>query len=288
MSLRNLLKLAALASTCWMSVGQALAENRIALVIGNSNYTSVTALPNPANDAKAMTNFLNSAGFQVVQAPDLTQSDMRRTIADFAKTVTDKGPDTVALVFYAGHGLQVDGENFLVPVDARIEREADVPLQAMRLADLMNALSVGSEQIPHRHPGRLPQQSVLGHQQDGRPRARDRRRAERLDRVLFDRTRHRGARRRRPEQPLHDRAHEDRPRAGIADRAVAQARPARREQHHRPAAIPVGKLVVDGRIFILPGREPRRSAPRPRATASPAPPQRPARKPAQWRRGRRS
>jgi hypothetical protein len=124
-----------------MSVGQALAETRIALVIGNSSYTAVTALPNPANDAKAMTNFLNSAGFQVVQAPDLTQSDMRRTIADFAKTVTDKGPDTVALVFYAGHGLQVDGENFLVPVDARIEREADVPLQAVRLADLMNALS---------------------------------------------------------------------------------------------------------------------------------------------------
>jgi uncharacterized caspase-like protein len=124
-----------------MSVGQALAENRIALVIGNSSYISVTALPNPANDAKAMTNFLNSAGFQVVQAPDLTQSDTRRTIADFAKTVTEKGPDTVALVFYAGHGLQVDGENFLVPVDARIEREADVPLQAMRLNDLMNALS---------------------------------------------------------------------------------------------------------------------------------------------------
>ena len=141
MSLRTLIKLAALASTCWMSVGQALAENRIALVIGNSNYTSVTALPNPANDAKAMTNFLSSAGFQVVQAPDLTQSDMRRTIADFAKKVTEKGPDTVALVFYAGHGLQVDGENYLVPVDAQIERESDVPLQATRLADLMNALS---------------------------------------------------------------------------------------------------------------------------------------------------
>jgi uncharacterized caspase-like protein len=141
MSLRNLIKVAALASTCWMSVSQALAENRIALVIGNSNYTSVTALPNPANDAKAMTNFLNSAGFQVVQAPDLTQSDMRRKIADFAKKVTEKGPDTVALVFYAGHGLQVDGENYLVPVDAQIERESDVPLQATRLADLMNVLS---------------------------------------------------------------------------------------------------------------------------------------------------
>ena len=130
MSLRTFLKLAALASTCWMSVDQALAENRIALVIGNSNYTSVTALPNPANDAKAMTNFLSSAGFQVVQAPDLTQSDMRRTIADFAKTVSDKGPDTVALVFYAGHGLQVDGENRVWFVSA--EGAEEQPVQSKK------------------------------------------------------------------------------------------------------------------------------------------------------------
>ena len=138
---RFIVKIVALASTCWMSVGYALAENRIALVIGNSDYTSVTALPNPANDAREMTKFLSSAGFEVVQAPNLTQSDMRRTIGNFASKVAEKGPDTVALVFYAGHGLQVDGENFLVPVDAQIEREADVPLQSMRLADLMNALS---------------------------------------------------------------------------------------------------------------------------------------------------
>jgi Caspase domain len=141
MSLRFIIKLAALASTCWLSVSQAMAENRIALVIGNSNYTAVTALPNPANDAKAMATFLTSAGFEVVQAPDLTQSDLRRTIGNFARSAAAKGPDTVVLVFYAGHGLQVDGENFLVPVDAQIEREADVPLQAMRLADVMNALS---------------------------------------------------------------------------------------------------------------------------------------------------
>jgi hypothetical protein len=138
---RFIVQLAALASTCWIGVGQALAENRLALVIGNSDYTSVTVLPNPANDAKAMANFLSSAGFEVVQAPNLTQNDMRRTIGAFASKVAEKGPDTVALVFYAGHGLQVDGENFLVPVDAQIERETDVPLQSMRLADLMNALS---------------------------------------------------------------------------------------------------------------------------------------------------
>jgi hypothetical protein len=66
---------------------------------------------------------------------------MRRTVGNFASLVAEKGPDTVALVFYAGHGLQVDGENYLVPIDASIQREADVPLQAMRLTDLMNALA---------------------------------------------------------------------------------------------------------------------------------------------------
>ena len=141
MGYRHVIKIAALASTLCMSANAALAESRMALVIGNSNYTYVSALPNPANDAKAMAKFLDSAGFQVLQSPNLTLSDMRRTIGNFASMVAERGPDTVALVFYAGHGVQVDGENFLVPIDASIQREADVPLQATRLADVMNALA---------------------------------------------------------------------------------------------------------------------------------------------------
>ena len=132
---------AALVAGCWLTLAPALAENRIALVIGNSSYETVSVLPNPANDARAMTELLTSAGFEVVQAPNLTQGGMRQAIGSFAATLARKGADTVALVFYAGHGLQVDGENFLVPVDARIEREADVPVQAMRLADMMNMLA---------------------------------------------------------------------------------------------------------------------------------------------------
>jgi uncharacterized caspase-like protein len=139
MSYRLLCCAAVLMSGWW--TGSALAENRIALVIGNSAYQTVTALPNPANDAKAMTDLLTSAGFEVVSAPDLTQSDMRRSIGEFASKAAALGRDTVTLVFYAGHGLQVDGENFLVPVDARIGRESDVALQAMRLTDVMNTLS---------------------------------------------------------------------------------------------------------------------------------------------------
>ncbi len=121
--------------------GTARAEQRAALVIGNSAYQTVPALTNPTNDARAVGDFLTSAGFEVTTVRDLGQTELRKAIAQFADSIAGKGPDTVALVFYAGHGLQVDGENYLVPVDAGIVREADVPLQAVRLADLMNALA---------------------------------------------------------------------------------------------------------------------------------------------------
>jgi len=119
----------------------ALAENRVALVIGQSNYRSVVALPNPANDAKAMSQLLSDAGFEVLSAADLSQNEMRERVSDFAAKVAAKGPDTVALVFYAGHGLQIDGENFLIPVDIDPKREADIPLQAVRLNDILNTLT---------------------------------------------------------------------------------------------------------------------------------------------------
>ena len=118
----------------------ALAENRIALVVGNSAYKSVTILPNPANDAKAVADMLRSAQFEVIEEPDLSQTALRRVIHEFANKAAQKGPDTISLVYYAGHGIQVDGENYLVPIDADIQRESDVPIEAVRLNDLMTAL----------------------------------------------------------------------------------------------------------------------------------------------------
>ena len=119
----------------------ARAEKRLALVIGNSNYRTVTILPNPAKDAKAFADMLRSAQFEVTEADNLAQADMAQALRDFAGKIAQAGPETVALVFYAGHGLQIDGENYLVPVDVDIKREADVPIQAMRLHDVMNILS---------------------------------------------------------------------------------------------------------------------------------------------------
>ncbi|MCA6116583.1 caspase family protein, partial [Bradyrhizobium sp. WSM 1738] len=119
----------------------AFAENRLALVIGQSAYRSVPALPNPANDAKAVTQLLTDSGFEVSTASDLSQNQIREAVSAFAGKVAAKGADTVALVFYAGHGLQVDGENFLIPIDIDAKREADIPLQAVRLNDILNTLT---------------------------------------------------------------------------------------------------------------------------------------------------
>jgi hypothetical protein len=123
------------------SSSAALAESRVALVIGESAYRVVTPLPNPANDAKAMSQLLRDAGFEVTNASDLSQKEMNAQVGDFAAKIAAKGPDTVALVFYAGHGMQIDGENYLVPVDVDPKRETDIPLQAVRLNDVLNTLN---------------------------------------------------------------------------------------------------------------------------------------------------
>jgi uncharacterized caspase-like protein len=139
--LRHVKAVAAVSLFALMACSPAFAENRLALVIGNSAYRSVTPLPNAQNDANKMSELLGSAGFEVMNKPDLSQDDLRKTIGEFAGKLAAKGPDTVALVFYAGHGIQVDGENFIVPVDVDPKREADIPLQAVRLNDLLNTLN---------------------------------------------------------------------------------------------------------------------------------------------------
>ncbi|CCD97752.1 caspase family protein [Bradyrhizobium sp. STM 3809] len=139
---RHAFRAALVAGGLLAGLSSAMAESsRLALVIGQSAYRSVTPLPNPANDAKAMAKMLGEAGFDVTTAADLSQRDLNREVGDFAAKIASKGPDTVALVFYAGHGLQIDGENYLVPVDVDPRREADIPLQAVRLNDLLNTLN---------------------------------------------------------------------------------------------------------------------------------------------------
>jgi uncharacterized caspase-like protein len=114
-----------------LSAGIASAEKRVALVIGNSNYEKAAQLPNPANDAALIARMFESAGFDNVELRrDLKVGDMRRALREFM----DKSREAdVAVVYYAGHGIEVDGTNYLVPVDAVLERDADVYDEALTL-----------------------------------------------------------------------------------------------------------------------------------------------------------
>jgi uncharacterized caspase-like protein len=125
----------------------AFAQARTALVIGNSSYEVAKALPNPANDARAVAQLLNQAGFEVVMAFDLNRDLMRQVISEFSAKVAAKGPDTVTLIYYAGHGVQVAGDNYLIPVDAKFEKESDVGEQGVRLADLIATLETAPSKM---------------------------------------------------------------------------------------------------------------------------------------------
>jgi hypothetical protein len=116
----------------------AIAEKRVALVIGNSNYVNVQTLPNPANDAGAFSVLLEGAGFEVVETRnDLGNVEMRRVIRDFSEKTRNAD---MAVVYYAGHGIEVDGANFLVPTDARLERDIDVEDEAIALDRILKML----------------------------------------------------------------------------------------------------------------------------------------------------
>jgi hypothetical protein len=121
-------------------------EQRVALVMGNSHYQNAPELPNPDHDAQSVAQFLNSAGFEVVEATDLTQNDMIKVVQDFSARVAAHGPNTVAMVYYAGHGVQMAGENYLVPIDANVSSPTDVANNSLRLVDVMATL----ERIPSR------------------------------------------------------------------------------------------------------------------------------------------
>ena len=103
---------------------RALANRRVALVIGNSSYQNVPSLPNPANDAAAVTDMFKAAGFDIVESRrDLKNAELRRVLNNFFDSARDAD---FAVVYYAGHGIEIEGSNYIVPVDALLERDRDV------------------------------------------------------------------------------------------------------------------------------------------------------------------
>src|SRR5262245_20347743 len=129
-----------MAIACVVAMLAAPAEaRRAALVIGNGAYAHATVLPNPANDAVAVAAALRRLGFEhVTLLKDLGAEALRRALMEFEPKVADAD---IALVYFAGHGIEVDGQNFLVPVDARLARVGAVELEAIPLSTVTAVLA---------------------------------------------------------------------------------------------------------------------------------------------------
>ncbi|WP_374307373.1 caspase family protein [Dongia sp.] len=126
----------------------ALAEPRIALVIGNGKYGSnIGSLINPPNDAALMADRLSHLGFKVTKLVNGDQKAMKRAISAFGQQLTAAGPDAVGLFFYAGHGVQVDGANYLIPVGAAINAEADVDLEAVSAETVLKQMEFAGTRV---------------------------------------------------------------------------------------------------------------------------------------------
>lgn len=118
-------------------------EKRVALVIGNSSYAN-SPLKNPVNDAKDITAKLRGLGFEVIERNNLTTRQIGGTLQEFRSKLA---PGAVALVFYAGHGLQIKGDNYLPAVDADINSEYDVPNQSISMKQIMDVLDESKSRL---------------------------------------------------------------------------------------------------------------------------------------------
>ncbi|MCK1359975.1 caspase family protein [Bradyrhizobium sp. 199] len=135
-----LLPIVALAAAAPGSVHAQQQEKRIALVVGNGAYAK-SPLATTANDAGLIAQTLQAAGFDVVGARDLDGDTLRKSFRDFIQKAQASGQGTVAMIYLAGYGVQLAGENYFIPVDSNITRDTDVPTEALRISDYARQLA---------------------------------------------------------------------------------------------------------------------------------------------------
>ena len=119
----------------------ATASGRVALVVGNSAYSHVATLPNPRNDARAVAEAFRAVGFSVREAHDLGFDEMRRTLRDFT---SEAAKAQMAIIYFAGHGIEISKQNYLIPVDAKLETDRDVGFEALPMEMLSEAVGGAS------------------------------------------------------------------------------------------------------------------------------------------------
>ncbi len=154
MSRLSILKLFAFAFTAVLSVaGVACAESaapnaRVALVVGNSNYGGdLGVLANPVNDSRLVAQSLKRIGFDVIEVEDADQNTLKRAIAEFGDRMAAAGSEATSLFFYAGHGLQLGGQNYLIPIRADISRERDVDIEAVSLDTVLKQMAWAESKV---------------------------------------------------------------------------------------------------------------------------------------------
>jgi TPR repeat protein len=127
-SMRRLLRHALLTATVLAGLPTAHAADRVALVIGNSAYRTQNVLPNPVNDAADVGDMFRKLGFEVVEGRDLDGAGLKAKLKEFRDKLEG---GSLALFYYSGHGIQVDGHNYIIPIDAKIDKQDDVKLETV-------------------------------------------------------------------------------------------------------------------------------------------------------------
>jgi hypothetical protein len=130
-------------SETW-SIDYEKTKKRIALVVGNSGYQSGSKLQNPENDARAITQKLTGLGFDVIERIDASQGELRAAVAQFGSRVQSQDLE-VALFYYAGHGMQIAGKNYLLPVDISPQTETELKVLAISADDILDQMAVADE-----------------------------------------------------------------------------------------------------------------------------------------------
>ena len=144
---RAAVRLICLALLIVTSAGPASANKRVALVIGNSAYAHTQPLANPENDARLMASVLSRRGFEVLAHTNLGFKGMKRAAKAFTTKLEAYGKDTIGLIFYAGHGIQSEGRNYLVPVDAKIDKEGDIEIETISSDSLLSGVRIAGNRL---------------------------------------------------------------------------------------------------------------------------------------------